>query len=241
MLSGRAVDSETVVLIVEDDIADKNLLRGICRGAGFTLENMVFAATIEEVTLPLKRGLVDLVLLDLGLEGASDDPTPAIMLLERWESETKNKKIPVIVISRLADEVKEAARASCFAVIPKPGASAGERAIFSDYLEHVIREAIAKTSAEATFWDRIRQQLDRIVSQIVPGSPHVVVAPGVHWPVTSSLGRAGVAVFIFVCNAVALYVIAKSKGWSNSTIVWLFIALLLAVFLWAVIPKKQSH
>jgi CheY-like chemotaxis protein len=188
MLSGSAIDSDTKVLIVEDDSGDRKLLSQICEDVGFAHKNIFPALELEQAIEMLNQGWVDLVLLDLALDD-TDNPRQAISLLERWEKETGKKKIPVIVVSRHTEAVKQAAKASCVAVIRKPGVTEGEKTQFNDFLQFAIRKAISKRSVEATFRDRIRQQFDRIVSRIMPGSPHVEVAPGIHVPVTSLLGR----------------------------------------------------
>lgn len=250
MLSGSAIDSETVVLIVENNPDDRDVLIEICREVGFALinireagfrKNISVAAELEKATGILNRGEVDLVLLDLALDEADEDPMHTVVLIERWNKETRKKKIPVIVVSGFTDELKPVDRQSCFAVIKKPGPTEGEKAQFNDFLRHAIRTAIAQRSEEATLRERIRQQFDRIVKRIVPGSPHIHLAPGVSYPVSNTLIRAGVAVFVVGCYAVFLITFAKTHGWPIKPVMWSFGALLLVVILWAVIPRKRSH
>jgi CheY-like chemotaxis protein len=240
MLTGSAIDSETIVLIVENDPSDKRMLKNICAKVGFTFNNIWVVEELAPAIGMLNQGVVDLVLLDLALE---DDinASQAVTLLQRWKNETKKKKIPVIVVSRLTEMLMPAAEASCAAVISKPGPTDGEIAQFSNFLQHVIREAISKRSVEVTLGERIRQQFDRIVKRLVPGSPHIHFAPGVSIPVSNPLIRAGVAVFVVVCWAVFLITFAKTQGWPIKPVIWSFGALLLVVILWAVIPRKRTH
>lgn len=163
-----------------------------------------------------------------------------MVLLEEWEKETRNR-IPVIVVSGSPQQVSLAARASCAAIIRKPGPTDGERTLFSDHLQYVIRTVVSQKPGAGRLWDRIRQEVDRIL----PGNGHPL-----HWhpnplisvPVSSVIGRVAGWVFILVCNALALYALAKSKGWPVKPVMWLFNILQLAtVSLWVLIRRKRSH
>ena len=249
MLSGSAIDSETVVLIVENNPDHRDMLVEICRQVGFAhtnirdlgfdRKNIKVAAELEKATGILNRGEVDLVLLDLALDEADEDVMPALLLLARWNKETIKKKIPVIVVSAYTNQLEQAELQSCFAVIPKPGPSDGEKGQFSAFLKFAIRTAIAQRSEAATLGERIRQQFDRIVTRIVPGNPHIHLAPGVSYPVSNTLSRAGVAVFVVGCYSVFLITFAKTHGWPMKPVMWSLAGLLLAVIVWAVITSKR--
>jgi CheY-like chemotaxis protein len=247
MLSGSAIDGETVVLIVENSTDDKDMLIDICREVGFTLnnirevgfrKNIQIATELEKAVGILNRGEVDLVLLDLALNEEDDDPMHAVLLLEKWKKETRKKKIPVIVVSGFTEMLKQAALQSCAAVIRKPGPTDGEKAQFSAFLQYAIRTAITRRSDEATLGDRIRQQFERIGSRI--GSFHLHVGPGISVTISRNLPKILVAVFLLASYAVALIIFAKSQGWPIKTVVESLSALLLAVILWAVITTKRS-
>jgi CheY-like chemotaxis protein len=233
-----AIASDSMVLVVENDPVDKQMLIGICREVGFTSKNIYVAGELDQAISLLNRGWVDLVLLDLALDEV-EDPSRALNLLETWENETKKKKIPVIVVSRFTQTVKQVARVSCAAVITKPGPTEGEKAQFSEFLQYAIRRAISQTSDSVTLWDRIRRELDRVVSGIGGHPLHVHVAPGVSVPISGVLGRAAVWVGVLGSYAWSLHALAKSKGWPIKIVMGPFIASVLVVVILRLVIRRK--
>src|SRR2546429_8161964 len=107
MLSGGAIDDGTVVLIIENHVDERTMLREICHEAGFAMRNIRdvdfegkrVTEALQQAIGMVNRGEVDLVLLDLALDPAQEDPTPAIALIERWKNETHKKTVPLIVVT----------------------------------------------------------------------------------------------------------------------------------------------
>lgn len=241
MITGNAIDSDTVVLIVENEKADTDMLIDICRTVGFAIRNILHVWKLEDAKGHLNRGDVDLVLLDLAVDDPLD-PLPAVWLLERWGNETGRKAIPVIVVSGFTAAVKPAALAASNALlIPKPGETDGERTLFSGYLDLAIRTAISRRSKAATFRDRIRQQSDRILSRIGLGSPHIHMGGPVSWQVQNPVLRVLIAIVVLGCWAVTLYTFAETHGWPVKILMWPLIGLLLIVVSWAIIPRRRSR
>lgn len=239
MLSGHAIDSETTVMIVENSPRDRRLLVDVCRDAGFALGSIYEFENLERAIPELNRGRVDLVLLDLALSRSSSYTLPAETLLDTWPFQTKNRKVPVIVVSRHAHVLKPKARAAVFEIIQKPGPGDGEKVQFSKYLEHVIREAISKRSEALTLWDRIRQQFDWVMS----GTPNVgvddrgmvVVHP------TNPFAKAAVWLFALGFHGLALYQFAKNQGWPAKLIIGAFGAVLALWILLRVRGRKRRR
>lgn len=154
------INSETKILIVEDDTDDKNMFTDICLEVGFARGNITPVGKLVQARGILSRGGVDLVLLDLALD-ETQDPRPALELLETWDRETKKRNIPVIVVSRHTDVVKQAAQASTLVVIRKPEPTdLGERGLFSDFLQYAIQTALSQRSDGLTFLNRVRQRFE---------------------------------------------------------------------------------
>lgn len=153
------IDSETKILIVEDDTDDKKMFTDICLEVGFARGNITPVGKLVQARGILNRGGVDLVLLDLALD-ETQDPRPALDLLETWEEETEERNIPVIVVSRHTEVVKRAAQASTLVVIRKPEPTdGGERALFSEFLQYAIQIGLSQRSDGLTFLNRVRQRL----------------------------------------------------------------------------------
>ena len=169
MLSGGAIDDGTVVLIIENHVNERTMLREICHEAGFAMRNIRdvdfqgkrVTEALQQAIGMVNRGEVDL-LLDLALDRADEDPTPAIALIENWKYETPKKTVPLIVVSAFIHLLQQKALESCSAVIRKPGSSESDRTYFTEYLTYAIRNAIISRSKEATVKERIGKVLNWI-------------------------------------------------------------------------------
>jgi CheY-like chemotaxis protein len=232
MLNGNAIDSDTVVLIVENDPADKQMLKTICQDVGFAPDKTVTVSELEEAIGLVNRGDIDIVLLDLELDDAPN-PSRTVALIARWKNETRNKKIPVIVVSRFTEVVTVAARLQCSAVLKKPGLGEGERYFFSEHLKSEIGMAIAQKSDRTTFLDRIRQLFNQ--------PWHLHIFPGGSVTVKDPLALALLWCISIACYVVFLTALGKSRGWPTSVVASLCSALILsAVVLWVVTRRKRS-
>jgi CheY-like chemotaxis protein len=238
MLSGNAIDADTVVLIVENEESDAAMLKEICGTAGFIQKHMWEANGLDQAIGMLNRGVVDLVLLDLALDG-SNDPREAVSLLERWESECKKKNTPVIVVSGYIEAVKQVAQRAPITLIKKPGPSDAEREQFSNYLLFAIRAAIYQRSTSATFSDRIKQTSSRIASKF--GSVHLHLAPGISISVESALPKLLVGGFVILCWVVTGVAFAKTQGWPVRTVVLSFVVAIATLGALMLLFRRRSR
>jgi len=86
------------ILIIEDDAFLKNI-----EGSKFSHEGfeVATAMTTKEVDASLKKGLPDIILLDLMLPDLN-----SVNLLKDLKKDSTTKKIPVIVFSNVAEDAE---------------------------------------------------------------------------------------------------------------------------------------
>ena len=102
------------ILVVDDDVEIRNVLRKLLFNSGYAVEE---AGTAEEATEKLRDAEVDLVLLDLGLPDRSGHE-----VLEAIRSDPATRLLPVVVLTGNATKEQKlrAIREGVTDFIPKP-------------------------------------------------------------------------------------------------------------------------
>lgn len=101
-----------VVMVVEDDPGILEVVKIILEEDGFVVVALGEGTEVEE---QIKTKKPDIILIDLWMPGADGEE-----VVRKLKSQKETKKIPIIVISALADAEKRAQDAGADDFLPKP-------------------------------------------------------------------------------------------------------------------------
>ncbi|MDP3148793.1 MAG: PAS domain S-box protein [Ignavibacteria bacterium] len=105
---------ETVILVVEDDLINRNLLKRILNKN----HKLCFADSAEEVHEVLEKNVIDLILMDISITGEKD----GLELTKELKETKKYSNIPVIAVTAHAgnEDQRNALAAGCDEYLAKP-------------------------------------------------------------------------------------------------------------------------
>src|SRR5580658_5264149 len=110
----RLQDMAPQVLIIDDNALNLKLTSDVLRGEGFAVQE---AQDAEEARVILKRGVPDLILLDIALPGMD-----GLTLTRLLKAEARLSHIPIVALtaSAMKGDEDKALAAGCVGYITKP-------------------------------------------------------------------------------------------------------------------------
>ncbi len=157
------------ILIVEDDVPLRKQLR-------FSFErsyNVLEASLRIEAERTLKKGCVDVAIIDLGLPPEEDSPQEGLKLIKHITELYPKTKVIVLTGQKTEEAAKESVKSGAFDYILKPTnpetlISSAERALFFKTMEEKLeKEGIKKVSFTTKLGKGVKEAREEAEKQLI--------------------------------------------------------------------------